>query len=138
MASYTLFLIGYGNQVPDEFLDRLGMAGSNGCLVLDVRARRRSWAWSYTGPQTELVINKFGHDYIWLYELGNTGNGRKVQLVNEPWGMLALEALLRKSKQPVVLMCAERLSRNCHRRVVAERLAERLAEAGDQLEIRTL
>ena len=136
MTRYTIFLIGYGNQVPEDFLARLEMASSE-CLVLDVRARRTSWAWSYTGPQVEFLFKKHGHDYIWLSELGNCGNG-KVQLVNEPMGMMALENLVRRSRLPVVLLCAERLSQSCHRRVVADKLAERLARAGDQLEIRTL
>lgn len=139
MASFTVFLIGYGNQVPEDFLERLESTGSDGCLVLDIRARRQSWAWSYTAPQVEFVIKKVGHDYIWLHELGNAGNGHKeLRLINEQWGMLALEALVRKSSRPVVLMCAERLSQNCHRRGVANKLAERLGRAGDQLEIRFL
>lgn len=140
MADFTVYLIGYGNQMPEDLCDRFPTAfAGEGCLVLDVRARRRSWAWSYSGPQCEFVFKKLGHDYIWLPQLGATRNGDPVHLIDEEFGLLALESLVRKhTDQPVLLLCAERLSDKCHRRLVAEKLAERLARVGDQLEVRPL
>lgn len=136
MAQYKLYLIGYGNQIPDDFFDRLEIAGES-CLVLDVRARRRSWCWSYSSPQVEYVIKKRGHHYIWLYELGAERNGKNgdVKLLNEAVGLMALDQQIRRSRLPVVLLCAERNSNECHRSVVARRLAVRLERAGDALTI---
>jgi uncharacterized protein (DUF488 family) len=137
---YTIYLIGYGNQVPDDFFDRLEVAGER-CMVLDIRAKRKSWCWSYTGPQVEYVVKERGHNYIWLYELGAVGrNGGNddVKLFNEPSGMMVLERQVRESRQPVVLLCAELRSSECHRSVVARRLASRLERVGDQLEVRML
>lgn len=139
MATFTLYLIGYGNQLPREFLARLESAPSpNGFLVVDIRARPVSWARAYTAPRVEYLFKGRGHDYIWMHELGNRGDSKDVQLLNEQVGLWALERLLRNAKGAVVLMCAERLSRDCHRRAVAARLAERLAKSGDTLEVRTL
>lgn len=139
---FTLYLIGYGNQVPERFFERLegSLPTQNGdsCLLIDVRRNRRSWAWSYSGPQVEFVVKKRGHQYIWLHELGNVGNASHVGLINEPAGLMALEQQIRHSKRPVVLLCAELRSRDCHRSVVARKLAERLESDGDELEIRPI
>ena len=139
---FTLYLIGYGNQIPEAFFDRLegSLPSINGdsCLIIDVRRRRRSWAWSYSGPQIEYIVKKQGHHYIWLHELGNEGNANRIRLANEPAGMMALEQQVRHSKRPVVLLCAELLSANSHRSLVARKLAERLEADGDRLEIRPL
>ena len=130
---FTLYLIGYGNESPEPFLDRLELAGER-VLVLDVRARRRSWAWSYSGPQVEFLFKKAGHDYIWLPGLGGNGHVDSGYL----FGMQCLELKVREDSVPVVLMCAERLSRDCHRAQLAEALRERLQSAGDELDIRPL
>lgn len=139
VMEYTIYPIGYGNQIATDFFERLEIAGES-CLVLDVRARRKSWCWSYTGTAMEMVCKKRGHDYLWMYELGAAGrrNGGEVRLVNEPVGMMALECQVRKAEVPVVLMCAELRSADCHRLEVARRFGERLAQAGDRLEIRFL
>lgn len=130
---FTLYLIGYGNEPPVEFFDRLEFAGQE-VIVIDVRSRRRSWAWSYSAPQVEYLFKKQGHDYLWLPELGGDGDNG----VGQMFGMMALETQIRKRRLPVVLLCAERLSTNCHRAQVAERLRKRLELAGDHLEIRPL
>lgn len=135
---FTIFLIGYGNNTPAAFFERLESWGDS-FLVLDVRLTRRSWAWSYSGPQIEFVCKKRGHDYIWLPDLGNMNRNGEVHLVNEQVGMWALERLLRKDyRLPIVLLCAERLGSRCHRTVVAEKLRDRLTAKGDLLEIRPL
>lgn len=131
---FTLYLIGYGNETPEPFLERLELAGER-VLVMDVRSRRRSWAWSYSGPQVEMLFKRAGHSYIWLPELG--GNGQ-VEDISYLFGMQCLEVQVRKDDLPVVLMCAERLSTDCHRSELARQLQKRFESAGDQLEIRPL
>jgi len=130
---FTLYLIGYGNQTPEDFLERLEFAGEQ-VLVLDVRARRRSWAWSYSGLQVEMLFKKAGHDYIWLPALGGNGQEDTAYL----FGMQCVETQVRNERLPVVLMCAERLSTDCHRAELARQLQERFESAGDQLEVRPL
>jgi len=131
---YTLYLIGYGNETPEPFLERLELAGEQ-VMVVDVRSRRQSWAWSYTGPQVEMTFKNAGHDYIWLPGLG--GNGQ-VEGTDYLFGMQAVEVQIRKETLPVVLMCAERLSTVCHRAGLARRLQQRFESAGDELVVRPL
>lgn len=131
---FTLYLIGYGNQAPAELFERLELAGER-VMVIDVRSRRRSWAWSYSGPQVEFLFKKQGHQYLWLPELGGDG---QTDGINELFGLMALEMQVKQRRLPVVLLCAERLSTRCHRAAVAEKLRQRLELAGDQLEIRPL
>lgn len=132
---YKIYLAGYGNQLPARLMERIEAGAGEHCLVLDVRARRMSWCRAYTGPGTERVFKAGGHDYIWLHELGSLYHKSGVRLVNEPAGMMALEAQIKKSQVPVVLLCAELLSKDCHRRVIAEKLAGRLAGQGHELEV---
>jgi len=137
MGSFCLFLIGYGNEVPNDFFDRLELAGER-VLVIDVRARRHSWAWSYSAPQIEIVFKKRGHDYMWLSGLSTIkDNGQGLSTV-ECFALQALEVQLRRQSLPVALMCAERLSTECHRAAIAEKLRQRLETMGDHLEIRPL
>jgi len=132
---FTLYLIGYGNEVPAQLFERLEMAGER-VLVIDVRSRRRSWAWSYSAPQVEYVFKTAGHDYIWLPALGSYALKRRT--TNLTYGLRALEIQVRKQGLPVVLLCAERLSTHCHRAEIAKLLQQRLEEDGDHLEIRPL
>lgn len=140
MTIFTLYLIGYGNQVPEEFFTRLEERSPNGStwLVVDVRARRRSWAWSYSAGHIDNLFQQRGHVYIWMIELGNEGNRHEVRLVNEQVGLWALEMQLRRSRRPVILLCAERLSSRCHRSAIAGMMARRLEAKGDRLEVRRL
>jgi uncharacterized protein (DUF488 family) len=135
---FTLYLIGYGNQISEQLFERLEKFGDT-FLIIDVRARRRSWAWEYCAPQIEYVMKKRGHEYMWLPQLGNA-NGRdgQVRLVDESFGMMALETQVRKQDKPVVLLCAERLSTVCHRSVIAAKLRERFEAVGDYLDVRSL
>lgn len=137
MMEFYVYLIGYGNNVPKDFFDRLELAGEQ-VLVVDVRARRRSWAWSYSAPQVETVFRKRGHDYMWLRGLATIRDNGQVLDTVEIFGLQALEVQVRRQGLPVVLMCGERLSQDCHRSAVAQKLRERLEAAGDHLEIRPL
>lgn len=131
---FTLYLIGYGNEAPAQLFERLEMAGQE-VMVIDVRSRRKSWAWAYSAPQVEYLFKKEGHDYLWLPGLGGDGSDNGI---SRAFGMMALETQIRKLRLPVVLLCAERLSTTCHRTRVAESLRERLERTGDHLEIRPL
>jgi uncharacterized protein (DUF488 family) len=135
--TFTLYLIGYGNQIPDQLFERLEQVVDT-ALIVDIRARRQSWAWSWSGPQVEFIVKKRGHDYIWLHQLGNLNRNGQVRLANEAVGMMALESQIRTSSLPIVLLCAERLGTDCHRSVVADKLRDRLKAVGDCLEVRPL
>lgn len=132
---FTLYLIGYGNETPGPFLERLETGAGDQILVLDVRSRRRSWAHSYTGDATEMLFKKAGHDYIWLPGLGGNGQATETDYL---FGLQAAEVQIRMERLPVVLMCAERLSTVCHRSRLAEALRERFESAGDELVVRPL
>lgn len=134
---YTIYLIGYGNQAPADFLDRLEYMLDE-CLVCDIRARRTSWCWDYCVDRLGDLLKRRGHQYLWIPELGSVNHNGKTRLLNEPVGMMALEAQIDRSNLPIVLLCAELRSSECHRAEVASRLADRLAGRGIQLEIRPL
>jgi len=135
--SFTIYLIGYGNQGPTQFLKRLEPVEP--ALVLDIRARRNSWCWNYRYNRLGDLLRRAGHEYMWLPDLGNAnGHNGKIRLVNEAFGMMALEAQMDRSDLPIVLLCAEFRSTDCHRAEVARRLAERLAKRGIKLEVRGL
>jgi uncharacterized protein (DUF488 family) len=133
---YTIYLIGYGNQEPAAFLDRLEYLDR--ALVLDIRARRNSWCWDYRGDRLGDLLKRDGHQYLWIPDLGSVGYNGEMKLLNEPVGMMALEAQVDRSELPIVLLCAELRSSECHRAEVARRLADRLARRGICLEIRPL
>lgn len=133
VAQYELWLIGYGNQMPEKLFQRLEDFHAR-WLVIDVRASRRSWCRLY-GPGLEWATKQRGHDYIWLPQLSRNEKGRFEDI---EFGLKALEAKVRTSRLPVVLLCSERLSHDCHRLAIARLLSARFRSRADDLEVRRI
>lgn len=111
----VVYEVGYGGRAPGELLaavERLGAA------LFDVRLSPRSRQPAWNRGRLEAV---FGARYAHVPELGNANYkdpAGGIELADPEAGLARVRAAVR----PVVLMCACRDYRGCHRRTVAELL----------------
>ena len=127
MTDLTLYTIGYGNRPPAEFFALLPAD----CTLIDVRYKPGGWSPSYNKSALE---QRLGRRYLHFPALGNASGSADIwtpPLVLAPDVPDILEALVSlmqcdATTGPVVLMCAEREANRCHRRLVAQALAERV------------
>jgi uncharacterized protein (DUF488 family) len=133
-----LFTIGYEGKTQDEMLDELDAAGV--ALVIDVRAVAASRRPGFSKTALAAGLRSRGIDYLHLRPLGTPAAGREaaragriaemrgiygVQL-DTPEAALALEqALAEASNRPAALLCYEREAPDCHRSMLAQRMAQR-------------
>ena len=129
----TLFTIGYGGRVPQEFVAILTDAGVR--TIADVRLRPdRAAMGSYSKAKTpdkgiKRILGEAGMGYASLLELGNVflefdDWADRYRRLLEGSGELLTERLI-SLPGPVCLMCAERRPEECHRMIIAEWLADR-------------
>lgn len=138
-VSKLLFTIGY------EGLDseRLGsVLGSAGVAVLaDVRAVANSRKRGFSKTALAATLQEAGLGYAHLRSLGTPKAGRQAaragdaalmrriyceEVLDTAAGQQALDELAALAEAaPICLLCFERDPTQCHRRVLAERLAER-------------
>jgi len=115
---HKLYTIGYQSLEPEHLEQWVCQLGA---LLLDVRlsprSRRATWS-------QHALSEWFGERYWHLDLLGNVNykSGRPIQLKDEQAGLTVLKELL--EDQPVILLCGCRNVQECHRRVIAERMAE--------------
>lgn len=137
-------MIGYEGADADRFLAALQGAGV--AAVADVRAVALSRKRGFSKNQLRNALVETGLDYRHFIDLGTPKPGREAaragdaarmrtifceQLATEG-AQAALEELASfAGEKAVCLMCFERDPANCHRRVIAERLARRGFEAVD-------
>ena len=117
-----LYTIGYGDRQPAEFFAML----PEECTLIDVR-RRPSGRWHY-GYGRDALTRRYGRRYLSWPALGNATEdpNRWIPALGITAARDCLDALLslgEHSNSPIVLMCAERDYRYCHRRFIAEELA---------------
>jgi uncharacterized protein (DUF488 family) len=134
-----LFTIGYEGSDPDSFRRTLRDAGVR--LLADVRAVALSRKRGFSKNVLREALEADGIDYRHFRELGTPKPGREAAragdaarmhrifcdevLTTEAAGE-ALDTLAGlASAEPICLLCFEREPANCHRRIVADRLAER-------------
>ena len=88
-------------------------------LIVDVRARPRAWTPRWSAPY---LSKQLGNKYTSITELGNTsGNAKWIPPDLEEANKKMIE--LCKMLSSVVLVCAEKDYRQCHRTEVAEKLS---------------
>jgi uncharacterized protein (DUF488 family) len=110
--------IGYGGKHPQLFFSEL--EEMNVDMVIDVRANPfKAYLGVYTKPYLE---TKLDH-YIWVRELGNPSRSLPPVLANEELGLEIAHKILRDYNR-VVLLCAEKDERQCHRRYIKSKLLE--------------
>ena len=139
-----LYTIGYEGADPERFVAALQGAGVE--TVVDVRAVALSRKRGFSKNQLRTALAESGVDYRHFIDLGTPKPGREAARAGDAPRMRtifceqlategakdALEVLADfAGAKPVCLMCFERDPANCHRRVIAERLAKRGFETVD-------
>jgi uncharacterized protein (DUF488 family) len=136
----ALFTIGYQESTPDAVLGTLAAAGVR--LLVDVRAVAASRRPGFSKRQLAAGLAAAGIGYLHLRGLGTPPDGRlaaragRHEEMRRIYGahlateaaqeeMAGLERLVTDGP-PLCLLCFERQAEHCHRRVLSERLAERL------------
>jgi uncharacterized protein (DUF488 family) len=144
----TIYTIGYEGADVDRFFTTLKDAGV--AAVADVRAVALSRKRGFSKNQLRDNLAEEGIGYRHFIDLGTPKAGREAaragdaarmrtifceQLATEG-AQAAFEELAEFAKeQPVCLLCFERDPAQCHRRIVAERLAKRGFKAVDLMVI---
>ncbi len=137
-GSVTVYTIGHSSRSPQEFLDILHCAGIS--CVADVRAYPKSRRHpGFSRPVLAARLEEAGIAYCWL---GTALGGFRKASATSPHVALdgaglrgyadhmgsalfldGIEELLAHARQrPTTLLCAERLPRDCHRRLIADHL----------------
>jgi uncharacterized protein (DUF488 family) len=144
----AVFTIGYQESTPDAVIGTLQSAGV--ALLVDVRAVAASRRPGFSKRQLAAGVATVGIDYLHLRGLGTPPDGRLAARTGRYDDMrrifeahLASDAARAELDElaglvavgrPLCLLCFERHADHCHRRILGERLAERLgAEVVDLL-----
>jgi uncharacterized protein (DUF488 family) len=118
MTIYTLGYSGWSIEDVEAVLDRLD------AILVDVRMVPRSrWASAWNSA---ILAKRLGERYTWLRAFGNVnykGTVEQIQIADFPAGEKRLRELSADGKA-VVLLCACRDVNVCHRKVLAEWLAQ--------------
>ena len=135
----VLFTIGYEGKTQEEMLGELEAARVE--LVIDVRAVAASRRPGFSKTALAGGLRERGIDYLHLRPLGTPADGRQAARAGRigemraiyaaqletPEAALALEqALAEAGSRPSALLCYEREAPDCHRSLLARRMAERL------------
>jgi uncharacterized protein (DUF488 family) len=136
----VLFTVGYEGKTQSEMLDELQAAGVE--LLIDVRAVAASRRPGFSKTALAGGLRERGIDYLHLRSLGTPADGRQAARAGRvaemraiyagqletPEAALALEqALAEASSRPAALLCYERDAPDCHRSMLAQRMADRAA-----------
>ena len=114
--------IGYGGKRPHEFFEELDRLGAD--LVVDVR---RDPFHAFLGVYTKPYLERRLDNYVWIRELGNQRKSLPPVLVDEMAGLIRLLTTIRtRHPKRVVLLCAERDEKRCHRAYVKRLLKEKM------------
>ena len=161
----TIYTIGYGNDPPEAFLQRLVDAGIE--LVVDVRrrgskARLGCYAPSeYTNMGIASLLDEHAIGYKWALSLGNWFRVTKSRTLEDSLDAYDawLQMELKKKKmqhvffsimweinqyhrQTAFLCCEKKAMKaghwNCHRGIAAEKIADALGYSGDEWSVEHL
>jgi len=148
MTAPTLFTIGYEKTSQAEVLAALTGAGVS--TLIDVRDRPLSRRAGFSKRQLEAGVTAIGLTYVHLKALGTPPEGREAnrrrdwprfwRIVEEKLATSEAEYDLARAAElaravPSCLLCYEADWHICHRKRVAERLAERHGFALRHLEV---
>jgi uncharacterized protein (DUF488 family) len=121
----AIFTIGYGGR---RFVDFVALLQQHGIsLVVDVRRFPRSKATEYKKASLEAKLSEFGISYIWMGDaLGGFRRGGYPKYMEAADYRDGISKLLELAEQGnLALMCKERSDAGCHRRYIAETLANK-------------
>jgi uncharacterized protein (DUF488 family) len=118
MTIYTLGYSGWAIEDVEAVLDRLD------AILVDVRmVPRTRWAAAWNSA---VLAKRLGGRYTWLRAFGNVnykGTFEQIKIADFPAGEKRLREITATGKA-VVLLCGCRDVNVCHRKVLAERLAQ--------------
>jgi uncharacterized protein (DUF488 family) len=141
MPPKAICTIGYEGGTVDAFIRALKDAGVE--LVLDIRAAPVSRKKGFSKNQLAGHLSEAGIGYRHLRGLGTPKRGREaarggdlesferifLSHMEEPEALLDLgEAIALAKAQPVCLLCLERDPEQCHRLIVANRMASQTSQ----------
>ena len=130
-----LSTIGYEGASPADFIQTLKVAGVE--FVIDIRDRAQSRRPGFSKTALERTLAEAGIGYLHLRELGDPKEGREaaragdMELFQKTFrGVLrtteaqaALEVIaLASESRSTCLLCYERDYRNCHRKLVSDKI----------------
>ena len=134
-----LFTIGYEQTPPKAVLDELENAGVK--LLVDVRAVASSRRPGFSKNQLAAGLDERGISYLHLRGLGTPKDGREAARSGDMKGLQRIYAKHLKTPQakeeldqlsslmmksgPVCILCYERDHAHCHRKWIAEIMADR-------------
>ena len=117
MTIYTLGYSGWKIEQMAAVLERLG------AVLVDVRMVPRSRAPQWNGG---VLHRRLGERYVWVRELGNRnyrGTFEQIEIADFPAGERRLREIA-AAGQPVILLCGCANVNLCHRKLLAEWLAQ--------------
>lgn len=138
MAAIAIYTAGYHTESIDAFLDRLLRAGIS--RIADVRANPVSRKYGFAGSRLRDLCEKVGLKYTPFPRLGIPSSFRQALDAPSDYDVLFKDYADRMLPQatsdiddlgracleePTALLCAEADPRFCHRKVLAEKVAER-------------
>lgn len=142
-AAAPVRTIGYQGSTPDAVFQTLAAAGVG--LLVDVRAVAASRRPGFSKRQLAAGAAAAGIGYLHLRGLGTPPDGRLAaragrhaemrrifeRHLETPAARAELDGLAELARRgpPLCLLCFERRPEHCHRRIVGERLTERLGVA---------
>jgi len=111
--------IGYGGKKPMDFFNEL--REMNPSLVVDVRDYpHKAFLGSYTKTRLE---NRLGEKYLWLPVCGNVTRERPPTLRDETACLEEIRKLM-GAHRLIVLLCAEKDEKRCHRSYIRKKAEE--------------
>jgi len=110
-------IIGYGGKTPTEFFAELEAMKPD--LIIDVRdSPHRSFLHTYTKASLE---KRLGEKYLWLPDCGNASRRLPPTLRDEAACLDEIKKLM-EAHGTIVLLCAEKDGRRCHRSYIRRKL----------------
>jgi uncharacterized protein (DUF488 family) len=146
MQAPTIFTSGYEGLVLDQLLDRLNAAGVN--ALLDVRAVASSRKPGFSKTILRGSVEARGLRYLHLRSLGTPKPGRIAARAGRADEMERIfgahmatpaaeaglaDAIMVAGSVPTCLLCFERDPHMCHRRIVAEAIADHTGQTIEHL-----
>lgn len=114
----TIYTLGYSGWKIDDPVSALKELGA---VLIDVRMVARSRNPAFNGTSLGRLL---GDDYVWLREFGNRNyKGGPIEIVDFEAGAARVREVTGSSRA-FVLLCGCPVLDSCHRKIVAEKLAE--------------
>lgn len=124
MSENKIFTFGYGNRTNyDDLLAAL--EEHNISMLIDIRVKPKGWSAIWSAPKLSDFCESVGITYSSKKALGNTsGNSNWVPPSDEDAAIALSEVCDLSSEHNILLMCAEKDYKRCHRTAVSLHIQE--------------